>query len=274
MTEQIINGSETNNDAIRVWRQGDVILDASLLNSILTTTLSLEDSAGKPIVGLVIVSQTCDVIKENQKLVTVAAIVKCSDSGFVTQVKNRKASPRYAYIPSLEKDDLVADISILAPLSKERLLKLQRTDGGFDYQDTGDNQFCWIARFQEALARLSSRFAFPDNFNPFKKALGDQLRLLRKDASLEKGIRAIDEIAAEVEVTRNEVSTANIWFILESTPLSDDEIELLGGNITSAMENIRAKINTFSFSHRIVDPAEVTLEQYRRFHRIDFDDVS
>ncbi|MGE4351446.1 MAG: hypothetical protein AB7E52_04575 [Bdellovibrionales bacterium] len=274
MTEQIVNRSEGNDDAIRSWRQGDVILDVNLLNSILTTTLSLEDSVGKPIVGLVVVSQTCDVIKENQKIVTVAAVVNCADSGFVTQVKNRKASPRYAYIPSLEKDGLVADISILTALSKERLLKLQRTDGGFDYQDSGDNQFSWIARFQDALARLSSRFAFPDNFNPFKRALGEQLRLLRKDASSKKGIQAIDEIVAEIEVTAGNVSTAMIWFILESSTLSDNEMKSLNANVALAMKNVRAKNNTFNFSHRIVEPSEVTLEQYKRFHRIDFDDVS
>ena len=255
------------------WRQGDIIRDHQLLQDILAG-LNIYAEKPAPIIGWILTSQTCDIVRSQrvQPFIQVCAIVK-KDANGVVEAKKRK-SPRFAYVPNLAPDSSVADLAVTTTLTKDRLAKTERVDGGFDHEDAAEDQSTWISRFQEALSRHKARFAFPDNFNALKKALGEQLKKAFKAKETEHLIIAVDEVRADVQIENNDVKGAHIWFLLDPAQSLSDEILLaLDDEIKKIIEAVKHHLNG-AVSYRVVSEEELTLRDYRKSHLVDFDDVS
>ena len=127
------------------WQQGDAFVGKGLtfvhvadLAKPLTDNASLEAAAGfeigqslaaigTPIPGLVIISQTCDLIRSaaDRSYVQVAALRKVEKS--VLKEVQRGFRPRLSFIPGLEANALVADLNAIMTVEKSVLQELPRS---------------------------------------------------------------------------------------------------------------------------------------------------
>ena len=102
--------------------------------------------------GVVVVSQTCDLVREDPPHVTVA-LLKHLDTSEARNARDGK-QPRYVPMPRISPDSF-ADLDTVASLTKAYAAKLPVVEGIED--DTG------ARRFGQLVGRRFSRFAFPDD---------------------------------------------------------------------------------------------------------------
>lgn len=219
--------------ALKQWRQGDVILGSKLAFAHIadlaqpvsqeaqghalaaaaadhvTGELSVLESE---VEGFVVVTQTCDVVREAAKrpYVEVAPLVVVSEADLVAAKGLQR--PNLAYIPALADQRLVADLDRVMTMEKSVLVALPRQSGM-----TTDAE---VRSFALALARKCSRFAFPDAFvdlvRPLQKRMVNRYGKMSEEGS---HVSALSEI--RVTATPSwEASTADIffWFIKQSEP--------------------------------------------------------
>ena len=165
-------------EALRTWRQGDVSLDAGLevlhladltrahspaslqVADAMEKRGEVPDAGAVPILdevrGVVMLSQTCDVVRGCRKrpFVEVAPLIELSEH----EVENvrRLKRPAFAYVSATAEDRLVADLERTMTVEKALVAEWTRTLG---CQTDSD-----LRAFALALARKRSRFAFPDDF--------------------------------------------------------------------------------------------------------------
>ena len=206
--------------ALQAWRQGDCVLgehwfihrfdpavpltEASA--AVCTQGVDLAESAVR---GLVVLTQTCDIVRASRErpFLEVAPLVEVSAQ--VAHEIERGRRPVYAIVPALRTHGLVADLDRTMTVEKAVVAQWARIAGC--RTDTE------ARRFALALVRKRARVAFPDDFTALVARL--QARLLeRHDKQSEEGraLRALREIrvraAPSWEATTVEVT---FWFIRE-----------------------------------------------------------
>jgi hypothetical protein len=167
------------------------------------------DLAESAVRGLVVLTQTCDIVRTSRErpFLEVAPLVEVSAQ--VAHEIERGRRPVYAIIPALRTRGLVADLDRTMTVEKAVVAQWARIGGCRTDAEA--------RRFALALVRKRARVAFPDDFTVLVERL--QARLLEKhDKQSEEGraLRALREIrvraapswdAPTVEVT--------FWFIHE-----------------------------------------------------------
>ncbi len=203
------------------WRQGDCVLGkSSFLHKFSPekpiTSASREvaatgvDVVETDVVGLVVVSQTCDLVRPcaDRPYVEVAPLVEVTEDDYANIERGRR--PGYAAVPSLRSQRLVADLDRRMTLEKPIVAAWPRVEGC-----TTDPE---RRRFARALARKRERFPFPNDFNAMVRPL--QSKVLDKhgrNSPEGRAFRALREIrvcaapdweAAEVGIL--------FWFIRDA----------------------------------------------------------
>ena len=189
---------ETIDALLLHWRQGDFVLGEHWFvfrtsrNSPQTdggriAAEAESDLAEVAIRGLVLVTQTCDIVRECRErlFVEVSPLVEVAKNDL--QAIERGRRPQYAYVPALADEGLVADLDRTMTVEKAVVAEWERRDGC-----TSDDQARW---FSEALARKRQRPAFPDNFVALVGKL--QRRLVEKhgkESDEGAALRALREI--------------------------------------------------------------------------------
>ena len=136
--------------------------------------------------ALVIVSQTCDIVRapEHLPFIDVCAVVELSSD--ISSEARRGRRPRYAPLPALG-DAAFADLCQTMSVEKSVLLDLEPSRGVLTVVDQ--------RAFARALARYRARFAFPDAFTDAVDALRRHLQSLASkqtpEARLEGMVRSI-----------------------------------------------------------------------------------
>jgi hypothetical protein len=206
--------------ALQAWRQGDCVLgeywfihrfDPAVPLTEASTAVSDRgvDLAESAVRGLVVLTQTCDIVRTSRErpFLEVAPLVEVSAQ--VAHEIERGRRPVYAIIPALRTRGLVADLDRTMTVEKAVVAQWARI--------AGCRTDAEARRFALALVRKRARVAFPDDFTTLVERL--QARLLEKhDKQSEEGraLRALREIrvraapswdAPTVEVT--------FWFIRE-----------------------------------------------------------
>lgn len=102
--------------------------------------------------GVVIVSQTCDVVQSNRSAVQVARLVHLEGSTAVEARDGRR--PRYVHVPA-RGQTAFADLEVIGTMTKVSLAGQERTPG---VDADGD-----VRRFGQAVGRKFNRFPFPDH---------------------------------------------------------------------------------------------------------------
>lgn len=152
--------------SLTLWEQGDFALNVG--GFLFGTTPDEKDLADdeaikiairesdEAIVGAVLISQTCDVVRlgNQDELVAICPLVKRSVSEQNEIAKGRR--PSLAIIGE-SPDGTFADLSRVMSVTKKLLITWPRSQG---FSDSNEK-----LRFASALERKFGRFAFPDNFN-------------------------------------------------------------------------------------------------------------
>lgn len=185
-------------EILRHWRQGDCVLGRQwfLFRLDVEAPLTVEaaeaaqegaDAAEMEILGLAVVTQTCDIVRECTKrpFVEVCPLVEV-DSRRMKEIE-RSRSPRYAFIPGVAGRNLVADLERVMTVEKAVVARWERTAGCRNDQER--------RRLSLALVRKRSRTAFPDDFVDMVRPLTDRLASKHGKKSEEgRALRALREI--------------------------------------------------------------------------------
>lgn len=167
-------------------RQGDICLDIKGFEVGWADSIGLYPCPE----GVVVLSQTCDLVKPDVASVQVAPLVKLtgSDAG---NAKRGQAS-RYVSLPHF-RSEYFADLSSIGTLHKRRIVASARVPG----VDPADHRE--IARVGQAIGRRFSRYAFPDNVVPWLRPLQDFFRskALKPNSPLFAVAECIDELRLE-----------------------------------------------------------------------------
>lgn len=162
--------------------------------------------------GMVMVSQTCDVVRScrNRPFVEVAPLISVSPT--VLEEARRLKRPALAYIPGAAASGMVADLDRVMTVEKGIAARWPRTAGY-----TTDEERRKIAN---AFARKRSRFAFPTDFVGAVTAFSQRL-IDKYQKQTEEGahIRALTEIRVMASPSWDDPNVSlTFWFIKESEP--------------------------------------------------------
>lgn len=207
-----LNDEETQN--LAQWRQGDYSCVPGEFVSILASDSSgnLEYEANPNILGVVVISQTCDVVRcvPGKEYVVVAPIVELPENK-IPFVRSG-ATPTYAALEHPPTEAAVVDLSRMLSVHKKALASWPRSDG---FSDNAK-----LARFAGALERKHGRFAFPDAFadqvisplrDKFKKPHG-------KASESGKIVRSLNHVRVQAAPAWDaELVKIGFRFVLEDT---------------------------------------------------------
>ena len=209
--------------ALQSWRQGDFTLGDVWLAHIADGSAALTEVATKgdgvhaavyEVGGVVVVTQTCDVVRActDRPFVCVAPLIKLEDSGGNAVAVGM--SPRYARVAT--RPDLVADLDQVVSIEKSLVASWERLPGW-----TTDDE---LREFAASLARKAARFAFPDDFT-LQVAKGLQRRVKEKhdkDSDEGKALRALREIRVSASPSWDSEKVSLFFFFIR-----DEEPEAL-----------------------------------------------
>lgn len=141
-----------------------------------------------PVLGLMITSQTCDVVRDPLKrpYVEVCPLVRVADPGALQAIRQGN-SLIYAVVPALQPQDIYADLERAMTVEKPIVASWTRSAGCHT-----DAQARQLAR---TLARKRERFAFPDDLNEQLRPLQRRLTSKHdKDTDEGRALRALREL--------------------------------------------------------------------------------
>ena len=193
--EQLIDNT------LGAWRQGDCVLGEHWFVHQLDRSFPVTDAgraaaeqeidlAEQQVLGLVVVTQTCDIVRASAErpFVEVCPLVEV-DEEHLYQIQ-RARRPAYAFVPMLAGNRLVADLDRVMTIEKPLLATWDRIPGWSTDAEARN--------FALALSRKRARFAFPNDFNWLAKKL--QTRLTDKherNTDEGRGLRALQEIRVQ-----------------------------------------------------------------------------
>lgn len=226
----------TINQALQVWRQGDVSLDAGLeflhladlsrphspASTQVVEALANDSEAIKtgatPVLdevrGLVMLTQTCDIVRGclDRPFVEVAPLIEVSEQ-WVEETRLLKR-PAFAYVPAIADQLLVADLDRTMTVEKALVTGWTRTPG---CETDGE-----LRDFARALARKRSRFAFPDDFVVATRRLQKHL-IDKHNRQTDEGahLRALREIRVRAAPSWDDGEIRlSWWFIKDADPVT------------------------------------------------------
>ncbi len=221
---------------LRRWRQGDATLGGGvfvvhLADKRAPLTPNAREAAGEvpsdynvfdvftPVKGLVVVSQSCDIVRTCSKseFVEVSPLVVIEDERQIEQIKKRRQI-RYAYLPGSADRKLVADLERTMTVEKAVVAEWTRVAGCRTEQER--------ATFADALVRKRGRFAFQDEFNAGLKRFRDRLKNLEGKKTPDGNLlAALDEVRVQAGPDWGATNvTVFFWFLAEREKIADLDV--------------------------------------------------
>jgi hypothetical protein len=182
--------------------------------------------------GLVVISQTCDVVSIPDKLSTVVVCPLVAVKPEHLDMIARGRSPRFGFIAQAP-EGLVADFGRLMSISKALLSNWKRFEGFND--ETG------AINFARGLERAYGRFAFPDAFNESIRPLEDVIKSkFWKDGSpLGKALRSLAELRVRPSAAWDSSSIGITFFLIfDATEKRQAEPEAIQAEFESALKGL------------------------------------
>jgi hypothetical protein len=222
------------NACIQFWRQGDCIpgtreflfqFDPEFPLTPAAQEAAIAASgaefASQPVEGLMVISQTCDIVKETAlaPFVEVAPLVTLPEPVF--REAHLGARPRFATVAALQATRQAADLDRVLTVEKACLARWPRIPGCRTDSERRD--------LSRLLARKWNRPALPDAFSPWIKPLRNRWsRLARLETP---DARAFDDLQ-EVRVQAHPDWDAPeirvfLWFILKDEAQQADRSQVL-----------------------------------------------
>ena len=212
--------------ALQAWRQGDCTLEPQWFVHRINPSLALTPAgsaaaregtelAEQRVNGLVVVSQTCDIVRACQErpYLEVSPLVRVSDEALRQIERGRR--PAFAFLPQLSDRQLVADLDRTMTVEKAMVLCWSRVPGCASDPE--------VRAFAQALARKRARFAFPDDFNLWARKLNGRLVDKHdKDSPEGRALRALREIRIQASPSWDAGAVAVVFYlsVMMMTPAS------------------------------------------------------
>lgn len=203
--------------ALSKWRQGDAALEEQWFIHVAEPALSLTPESVQAdeglqaitseVKGLVVVTQTCDVVRScvARPFVEAAPLVQVSSAALHEVEKGRR--PAQAFLSALAERKLVVDLDRIMTVEKSVVASWTRTPGcGTDRE---------VRAFALALARKRARVAFPGDFVTLASNLTRRMSSKHdKDSDEAHALRALREIRVRAAPAwdANEIALT-FWFI-------------------------------------------------------------
>lgn len=257
------------------WRQGDCCLDDDLwflhrVNRQIPLTPTAELAAGgttdvveTKVAGFMIVSQTCDVVRDcyPYPYVQVCAL-RAVDEDTMKMV----ASGHYlslAYVPGIAEQGLVADLSLTMTLEKSVLVGWSRV-GGCETDAE-------LRGLQQSIARQRVRFAFPDDFHRFSKGLQDRLRNKHSKNSPEgEALRNLEQIRVRAAPSWD-ADPVELKFIFIHAPDAEIDFET---HVSKWLEWVPPSGRFREVLSQVGSLSEISAKDYTESDRLDLDHLS
>ena len=228
--------------ALQVWRQGDVSLAASLeflhfadlsrphspasvqVADALANDGEAVEAGATPVVdevrGVVMLSQTCDVVRSCRvrPFVEIAPLIEVPEP-WVEEIRRLKR-PAFAYLSITAGERLVADLDRTMTVEKAVVAGWTRAPGW----ETDDE----LRDFARALARKRSRFAFPDDFVAAARNLQAHLSV-RHNRQTDEGahLRALREIRVRAAPSWDDREVQLSWWFIKDTDPVGGQVDWL-----------------------------------------------
>jgi len=219
-------GKVPDGSALRDWQQGDIALDIGGFVHMDTPDQGSETRfdpiLDEDVRGVVIVSQTCDIVnnRSGKDFVAVCPLVVIEEESIPRVATGR--TPIYAPIENAPGPQHVADLSRMMTVSKDLLITWRRRDGFLS--DEARRKFAY------ALERKHGRFAFPDKFVDAIRAVLSRIRdKHKKDSEVGEIYRSLREIRARAAPSWNadliELSLIIVLMDIEQQEIGRDKIK-------------------------------------------------
>lgn len=267
------------NAALAVWRQGDLALEENWFTHAVDPSRPLTDAAaesdgeapqvvGTEVAGLVVVTQTCDIVRSCavRPFVETSPLVEVS-ADHLLQIRHGRR-PGYAFVPALEAQRLVADLDRVMTVEKSIVATWTRTPGSSTDEEA--------RAFSEALARKRRRFAFPDDFTALAKKLHERLAEKHdKETDEGRALRALREVRVRASPSWDAARVEVLFYFVPR-----DNAPLPGGEGWDArledwMKLLPASSGRFTSVHGIVRTLDrMTAREYVESDPLDLDHLS
>jgi hypothetical protein len=268
-----LSDSDENEDGyafLNEWRQGDFSLNVGgFLYAEASTDgeLYYAREVREGVLGLVVISQTCDIVRRTggRHYVAVCPLIKLGSQEIEKVHQGRKP---YLSVVEKSEDGVFADLSRPFSVSKDLLRGWRRFDG-FSSEASR-------ARFSSALERKFGQFAFPDEFDDAFKIFKNRVwsRHNKTDSLPGKIYRSIQQIRFRV-LPNWESTEKTLAVIAILLPASDREVGV--EKISSELSEQLGKV-TLPAGYRWDEPQFVaqtadslTANDILQSHRGDFD---
>lgn len=202
-------GPSLVDEAISEWRQGDCVVAPNwFVHRDWSDEVGEGTNVEDPVKGFVVATQSCDIARSVavRPYIELHPLVEVGPDllGHVAAFR----MPRYAVIPALREQRLVADLDRVMTVTKTVVASWDRIKGC-----TSDEE---VRAFAQALARKRVRFAFPDDFSVLLRAFVQRLDEKHDKRSPEgealRGLREI-RVGAAPSWDADEV-TLTFWFVM------------------------------------------------------------
>ncbi len=226
--------------ALQVWRQGDVSLAAGLeflhfadlshphspasvqVADALANDGEVIEAGATPVVdevrGVVMLSQTCDVVRSCRvrPFVEIAPLIEVPEP-WVEEIRRLKR-PAFAYLSITAGECLVADLDRTMTVEKAVVARWTRAPGW----ETDDE----LRDFARALARKRSRFAFPNDFVAAARKLQAHLSI-RHHRQTDEGahLRALREIRVRAAPSWDDREVQLCWWFIKDTDAVGGQVD-------------------------------------------------
>lgn len=264
--------------ALAEWRQGDCVLGEHWFVARHDVTHPLSSAAKAAaaegaelgetqVPGLVVVSQTCDIVRscDERPYVEVCPLVEVDDAVLGEVARARR--PALAYVPAFHAQRLVADLDRIMTLEKPVVAKWTRIAG-----HTSDAE---ARAFAHALSRKRVRFAFPDDFTLFARKL--QARLSDKhDKNTDEGwgLRALREIRVQASPQWDADSVELFFWFVRNDDQADFEGKSWATLLAAWLELVPQSGRFSSVEGQVASLEEMTGADYVGSDPLDLDSLS
>ncbi len=249
------------------WQQGDFSLECGGL--VFRDVAGIDDDTGEEtdiccdeaVLGFVVISQTCDVIRDpantSLKYVSVCPLVEIDFEGLSSVEKGKV--PRFGLIANTP-DNVVVDFSRTMSVSKELLVSWEKQRG------------CPLEKeqlqFARSLERFFGRFAYPDAFNDslisLRKAVNNRYD---KNSIFGKALRSIRELRVYPHASWNSPDSVPVTLIV----ILDEEIEREIKDRDKVYEQIKLKVNEIDWKAPFsLHEQEIHLAELRDLTAVDY----
>ena len=270
---------EDIDESVRCWRQGDFVKGSLGFVVRFNPRFPLgpfeqeepfnSDLYEQNVEGLVILTQTCDIVREskNRPYVEVAPLVTVKDAERMQNIQ-RGAMPRYAFVSGAASQMLVADLDRVMTVEKGLLASWtqKRERGCLSDQDQRD--------FAEALARKRSRFAFPDDFVSWIGPLQSRITQKHGKNSYEgECLRTLREIRVAASPSWDAKSVSLMfWFIVgEYGVLNENGLQR---QCNEWMDGLNPAGRFLSIDYELTTLDNISAKEYLCSDRLDLDHLS